>query len=148
MFADREHRAIHVERSRNHVVNHRTTRLPQHAIHRREQIGQRCRERTLVFIATFDGNRNVGSREPVAPIVTEPLEHVHYLAHLLVLEQAPHQLRAGVFPPSIPSGRGNSICALIRSSRAAISRYSAATSIPSPPMRARNWSATRAIGMS
>src|SRR5919108_5803459 len=50
--------------------------------------------------------------------------------------------------PSSPSGRGSSICALMRSSRAAISRYSAASFNANDRIRCTNCSATRAIGMS
>ena len=72
------------------------------------------------------GGRRVRRRERtselIAALLTAALEQVDHFAHLLVFEQAAHQLGARVLPGFGVAPRGRSIWALMRSSRAAISR--------------------------
>ena len=71
--------------------------------------------------------RQIRARELIASLFAASFEHVDDFAHLLILEQPANELGARIFPLLFVVPRGSSSCALMRSSRAAISRYSAAS---------------------
>src|ERR1700680_3738815 len=99
---DRQHRAhdsyraIHIERSRNDVVDERLSGQPKHPIDRREELWERKRERARD--RDLDRLLRIGTRETTAAILTPALEYIDDLADLLVLEEAPHQLGARIIP--------------------------------------------------
>src|SRR6185369_9637418 len=49
--------------------------------------------------------RQIGARELIATLLSATLEHVHDFAHLLILEQAPHQLAARILPRLLIAAR-------------------------------------------
>src|SRR5690349_7641777 len=88
-------RTIDIERASDNVMDDGLSGNAQHAIGRREQLGERKRERRR---GRSDLLRHVRARESAATLFSESLEDIHHLAHLLVLEQSPHELSARVFP--------------------------------------------------
>src|SRR6185503_11463665 len=89
------HRARNVDRARNDLVHVRRRHRAQHAIDRGEQFREReCQWRHR----RRRGLRQIRARKLVAPLYAAPLEEIDHLAHLLILEQPPHQLGAWIFP--------------------------------------------------
>jgi hypothetical protein len=117
--------AGYVERARHHVVHHRLAGGAQHPIHRRQELGERHGG------AAGRGRRQVGgelalrhrpAREAAAAPLAEQVEVVDHLAHLLVLEEPAHELRARVLPRFLVAGARQEELRLDPTSRAAMSR--------------------------
>ena len=68
----------------------------KHAIDRGEQLGQRERQRRSTAASARCGRHARAKR--LRRSSARSLEHVDDFAHLLVLEQPPHELRARIFP--------------------------------------------------
>jgi len=134
-------RSRHVESAWDDVVHVRPRRGAQHAIDRREQFDERERQRRLRRRRLC---RKEGAREVIASFLAAALEHVDDLAHLLILEQASYELRAGILPLLLFAGGEQEL----GFDPAAISRYSAASFSSRVRMHSTNCCAIRAIGMS
>src|SRR5207248_10010560 len=73
----------------------------QDAIHRREQLDERERQRRLRRCGL---RRKESARKVTSVFFSAPLEYVDVLAHLLVLEQPTHKLRPRVLPQLLLPG--------------------------------------------
>jgi len=69
---------------------------PEHSIHRRQQFTQRERERRRWRLDRL--RRQPGPRESRAALLGHSRQVIRDLPHLLILEQAPDQFRARIFP--------------------------------------------------
>ena len=124
----------------------RVPRDAQDAIDRGEQLAQRERERRFRRRGRL---RQVGAREPVAPLLAGALEHVHHLAHLLVLEQATHELRARIVPRLLAIGARQQHLRLdAQQPRRHLEVVRRLVQLAACGCAATNCSAMRAIGMS
>jgi hypothetical protein len=76
-------------------MDDRFSRHPEDAIDCREQLSEREREWCR---GRRDLLREIRTRESTASSLAKSLEDVDDFAHLLVLEEAPDELRARIFP--------------------------------------------------
>ncbi len=95
-------RTRNVQRARHDLVHVRFLGRAQDAVDRREQFRQRERERGLGRRWRL---RQIGARKLVSPLFTASLEDVYDFAHLLVLEQPPHELGPRILPQLLVAPR-------------------------------------------
>ncbi len=89
-------RAGHVERTRNDRVNARAACDAEYAVHGGKQFQQGDREARRRW--RRDGQHCARVREAAATEFRPDFEHVDDFSHLLILEQATHQLRTRIIP--------------------------------------------------